>query len=676
MTANPFVRVKVSFRAKIFAVFALFIISISSAFTYFLIRHEIRSNTDRLIIEGKLLSGLLAYDARLAVYAENKLMMKEAVAGISPHEHVLAVDIYAIDGKLLLEEVKSDGKRFSVNEHPLSADVLKLVTSDSETSKPLVRQEKDKIEFYAPVSAIVAPKNEESLYLNENPHQVSHRAIGLVRIALDKGELNRQVSKLIATSIILGCLFLILGSALAFLVLKGIITPLNRLMDGVLSLGRGELSKRVSVETKDEIGMVALAFNNMADSLERREQEKQRLEEQLRLAQKLEAKEEWERTFDTVPDLIAILDWDYRIIRVNRAMANQLAQTKEAVVGRHCSDFFQGAKILADQHSHFTDNDSYAAEIYEEILNSHYWVTITPLRKPDGSNSGSVYIARDITQRKMAEEESKAIQAKLVQANKMTSIGLLVSGLAHDINNPNGSILLAAHLLAKSWKDIVPILDKFHVDEGDFSIAGHDYSQIRETLSHHISGIIENSRRIEGIINNLKDYVRIGKANLAIATDINNVVTVSVAILKSHISRHTEHFELDLDDDLPPIKGNPQQLEQVVVNLILNALQALPDKNRGVKVTTTTDHSEEVVIIRVHDAGCGMTKEVLIRICEPFFSTKIDSGGTGLGLAIAHSIIKEHKGTLDFISEVGIGTTAIVKLPYIPVGHNTWKELL
>jgi PAS domain S-box-containing protein len=653
----PFlVSLRESFRTKIFSIFALFIIVISCSFTIFFIHHESGSHTEKLIIEGKLLANILAYNSRLAVFANNHEMLKDAVDGIMPHEHVLAAGVYTADGQPLIEKTNPRGHTFT------HGDIRSCMAQAGKQPSPIVFPEPDHIDFIAPVITETVAGSAEALYFNEKSSPAQRRVIGLARIMLDKSEMNRKVQHLVFTGVVLCALFLLLGSIIAFSIIKGVLTPLNRLMESVHALERGEQSKQVPVETKDEIGQVAIAFNDMVDSLERRDAEKQKLQEQLRHAQKMEAKEEWERTFDTVPDLVAILDRESRIVRINKALAERLRCAKDDVVGQRCNEYLHGAEPLAGGYPLLAGN-MYAAEVYEKKLASHFWVTISPLRNSDGNLTGSVYVARDITQRKVAEEEKKMIQAKLVQTNKMTSIGLLVSGLAHDVNNPNGSIMLAARLLAKSWKDIEPILDKFHDDEGDFSVGGLKYSQVRDTLSYHIAGIMENSRRIEGIINNLKDFVRKGKANLSITTDVNDVVAVSASILNSHIKRLTSHFKLELAERLPSIKGNPQQLEQVVINLILNALQALPDKKRGVRVVTSADTLNGFVVIAVHDEGCGMSQEVRSRIFEPFFSTKIDRGGTGLGLAISNFIVKEHNGTLEFASEPGIGTTALVKLP-------------
>jgi signal transduction histidine kinase len=238
-----------------------------------------------------------------------------------------------------------------------------------------------------------------------------------------------------------------------------------------------------------------------------------------------------------------------------------------------------------------------------------------------------------------------------------------VSGMAHEVNNPNNSIKFTAHVIARIWQDLLPLLDQYFREEGDFMIGGQNYSQLRETYPQLLSGITESSRKIEGIINNLREFVQNGKADMSMQVDINRIVSLSASILSNQIKMHTNNFRLDLIEAAPPVRGNSQQLEQVVINLIMNALQSLPDRDRAVCVETSFDEHAREAVIRVMDNGTGMPDEVKNRLFEPFFSTKLESGGTGLGLAISNVIVKDHRGVLEFVSEPDMGTTAIVRLP-------------
>ena len=269
---------------------------------------------------------------------------------------------------------------------------------------------------------------------------------------------------------------------------------------------------------------------------------------------------------------------------------------------------------------------------------------------------------RDITERMRLEAEQREVQSRLIQANKMTSLGMLVSGIAHEINNPNQYITINASLMAEIWRHAVPVLDTYLAEHGEFLLKGLPYSQIRDTTPRLITGIEEGAQRINSIIKSLKEFVRDTSGQNQEEFDLHEVVHAAVMILTHAIHKHTDYFRLDLDEGLPQVMGKPQLIEQVLINLLSNALEALPGKNKGVTISSRFDAESGLVILSVIDEGKGMERAVLERITEPFYSTRLNEGGTGLGLSISASIIKEHGGTLEFASSPGVGTAATITL--------------
>jgi PAS domain S-box-containing protein len=272
---------------------------------------------------------------------------------------------------------------------------------------------------------------------------------------------------------------------------------------------------------------------------------------------------------------------------------------------------------------------------------------------------------RDITGRVQMEEEAKIHQAQLIHANRMASLGTIVSSVAHEVNNPNNLIMFNAPMIVSAWDDAVPVLEAYFRENGDFSLGGLPYSEMREVVPRLARGISDASLRIKGIVGNLKDFARQDGAKEHAPVQMNDVVRTAVAILNHEIIKATHRFEMKLDEDLPPVSGSSQELEQVIINLMNNALQALPSNQRGVRVSTRLAPGTREVEVCVADEGVGMAPEVLERIKAPFFSTRIDSGGLGLGVSICRSIVQKHKGTLKFESEDGKGTRAVVRLPGI-----------
>ena len=290
-------------------------------------------------------------------------------------------------------------------------------------------------------------------------------------------------------------------------------------------------------------------------------------------------------------------------------------------------------------------------------------ISVSLMRDAKGNPVGFRGLARDVTDRKEAEERERLHHQQLMQASKMVELGTLVSGVAHEINNPNNFIMLNAPLLVDSWQAARPILEEYYKENGDFLLGGMMYSEMRENIPKLFSGILEGSERIRQIVADLKDYVRPDTSDLSQTVDLNNVIHSALSLLSNMVRRSTDRFSLDLEKNLPPVKGNFQRIEQVVINLVQNACQALTDRKKGIHLSTRWDKTNGKVLLQVQDEGVGIPPENLPRITDPFFSTRHDSGGVGLGLAISSRIIKEHGGTLNFSSEAGKGTKAEVLLP-------------
>lgn len=271
---------------------------------------------------------------------------------------------------------------------------------------------------------------------------------------------------------------------------------------------------------------------------------------------------------------------------------------------------------------------------------------------------------RDMTDKVRLENEAQISHAKLIHANKMSTLGMLVSGMAHEINNPNNFIMFNSGMLADIWNDADCVLNDYFRQNGDFSLGGLPYPEVGVAARKLIDGISEGSERIKIIVDDLKDFARQDFVESDRMMDINEAVLKAAAILTPQIKMHTTKFRLQLQENIPKNVGNVHKLEQVIINLLLNALQALPSKDCGVSISTAVKDENSLIVI-IKDEGGGMTSETLSRVSEPFFTTKSASSGTGLGLFISQSIINAHKGSLRFESAPGTGTSAIIELPLV-----------
>ena len=276
---------------------------------------------------------------------------------------------------------------------------------------------------------------------------------------------------------------------------------------------------------------------------------------------------------------------------------------------------------------------------------------------------------RDITERLRHEEEAAMLQAQIVQTEKMASIGLLAAGIAHEINNPMAFIssnLLTMDKYVKRMAEFIgalvlmvetgsapEVLEKMNEKKRQLKI-DHVLQDVADLIAESVSG----AERVKKIVQDLKLFARADDDELKLS-DIHECIDQTINIIWNELK-----YTITLKKDygvIPPIRCHPQQLSQVVMNLLSNAAHAI--KKEGV-ITIKTWKENDAVCISITDTGCGIPEKNLTRIFEPFFTTKEVGVGTGLGLSIACDIVtKKHNGQFSVISEVGKGTTFTVKLP-------------
>lgn len=278
----------------------------------------------------------------------------------------------------------------------------------------------------------------------------------------------------------------------------------------------------------------------------------------------------------------------------------------------------------------------------------------------DGGKLRSIVIfGKDVTATRRAEETERAMRERMYQAEKLTSLGLLVAGVAHEINNPNQYISANLGMLAEAWAAAQPILDEYREDNGDFLLSGLPYSHLRSQLPTLFNSVRDGSRRIHSIISELKAFA--GGDNMGEVTpvELNRAVSAAIELCRGTVKRKTAHFRLRLGENLPKIAASQQRIEQVVINLVQNACDALADNSKAVEVNTGVT-AQGHPFFSVADEGRGMSSDELAKIHTPFFTTRRESGGTGLGLFVSTNIVRSYGGELSFVSEPGKGTVATV----------------
>ncbi len=278
------------------------------------------------------------------------------------------------------------------------------------------------------------------------------------------------------------------------------------------------------------------------------------------------------------------------------------------------------------------------------------------------------------TENREAQKNEKRYQEQLFQAAKMTSLGTLVAGVAHEINNPVAAIMLNAPVLKKISESAAVVMDEYYGQVDDFKIGTMRYSELRQKVPVLIDSIGEAAERIKTIINDLKDYSRESILEMNDPVDINTVTEKAIGLVHNLIKKSTHNFDVFTCDSPPTFTGNAVKIEQVIINLLINACQALPDLHAGISVKTFSEEETGRVGVTVIDQGGGISADILSRIKDPFFTTRRDNGGTGLGLSISDRIIREHNGTLEFISEPCMGVEVKASFPACSISSDMGKH--
>jgi PAS domain S-box-containing protein len=359
-----------------------------------------------------------------------------------------------------------------------------------------------------------------------------------------------------------------------------------------------------------------------------------------------ETKEFLENIMESSVDGIVTTDLQGKITYMNRSMEKMLNCGREEVLGTHIARFYVGGidqarqimKLLRENEraeNHEMEVRGTTGQI-QTILNSIFLV-----RNENGQIIGTAGIFKDITEQKQLEAKLKEAQANLVEASKMRALGELVAGVAHELNNPLMASQTILHVIMKNLHEGCPNSDRLEL-------------------------IRKCNNRIERIVDHLKEFSRQTKPELQ-PIDINQPIENALLITGQQLLDHGISIVRKLGADLPKVIGDPNQLEQVFLNLLSNAKDAM-DLREGKKELDISsyqiqDQGTPAVVVSIRDTGIGIREENLSKIMEPFFTTKPVGKGTGLGLSLCFGIVEAHGGRLDIKSEYGKGTEVRVIIP-------------
>jgi len=617
--------VLLGFGARIYLLVAILIIGImASAASYFLVTQN-RALKEALTEQARSLSESLAEGMRLGVLLEDQEYVQQVASGILGLPNILYIDVYLGNGGLLQQ--LGDMKHHLLVQDPVfrKAALSGFYIGDE------VDGGKDGgyRDFMVPVR------------FGEGSREVA----GYVRLGLSTASISRKWQETLVTTALATLALVLLACLLIYPPMRRMIRPIEALSLGALRIGRGDLDFKLAVQRDDEIGQLAINFNAMAMSLRKKNAEIQDKTVKLETS---EAK--FRQLFENIGQPLYINTLEGRLLDCNQAMVDLFGYASRDEMIEMVQDgdqiFAESAKrseVLAELLANGEIREK-AVEFRRrdgEILKA--LVTSRVRTDDEGMVIGSEGLIRDVTRIRSLEEQ-------LFQAQKMESIGTLAGGIAHDFNNLLAAILSSAEMA------------RMKIDD-------------KASVERYINTITTASKRAAELTKGLLGFARKGKTRVE-EINVGALVTELESLLRETIDRSVGIYA-DIPADLWSVRGNPSQVHQVLLNLCVNARDAILEAgghelrislcNMVIDQDFVDAHATAIcgafVQIDVVDDGGGIPEHIRDKIFEPFFTTKDIGKGTGLGLATVYGIIKSHDGFLCLDSTQGKGTTFHIYLP-------------
>ncbi|MBA4373451.1 MAG: hypothetical protein C0402_11400 [Thermodesulfovibrio sp.] len=359
-------------------------------------------------------------------------------------------------------------------------------------------------------------------------------------------------------------------------------------------------------------------------------------------------KKEWERTFDSITDMVWIEDSRQHVIRANHTLLKKVGLSAVEITGRKCDEIFARIGIavrepacavtITSKRQSFREMKGTGGSIF------NFWAY--PLTDEEGRLYAVVHYLKDVS-------SQKGLEQQLIRSDRLASLGTLVAGIAHEINNPLGIIAgYAEALLERSDNADLRSLPEFE-----------DFPEYLQTIHNEIF-------RCKDILSSLLDFARPSSGTYR-EIDINELIK-EVILLVNHRAKRLKHtIELRLNRDLPRIYADPGSLRQLFMNIIMNSMYYTPERGSIIIMTEMSTgirgkkFLEDIpsITVLVSDTGAGIPADLVDKVFDPFFTTKPVGEGTGLGLSICHKIVEDHNGSINLVSEEGNGTTFDIQLP-------------
>lgn len=371
----------------------------------------------------------------------------------------------------------------------------------------------------------------------------------------------------------------------------------------------------------------------------------------------LKTKNRLRSVFDGISEPLLLLDGHLTVKMLNKAAIEYYKINDQDLIEKPCYRAFRDRSkpcedcniapaVLEGRHVGFERKGFMNPERLERVV-------IYPLKEGSGEFRSAIIRISDIT-------DSKMLERQLIQREKMAALGVLISGIAHEINNPNNYISVNIPILRDYLNVVMPMVDEYAKKHPDLEIMHMSYPEFREDIFELLDNVQHGSRQIKFIVRDLKVFSKPAKDKRIEVIDLKPIIEKVVAFCRSKIKRTVKTFNVHIPESLPEVLIDSQSLEQILINLLINAAQAFEkpmDENSNVNLVVSMDNSRKNrLIIEVIDNGGGMDEKTLEKIFTPFFTTKSSEDGIGLGLYIVQNLIEKMGGCIEVESKLGSGS--------------------
>ena len=366
--------------------------------------------------------------------------------------------------------------------------------------------------------------------------------------------------------------------------------------------------------------------------------------------------------FDGIKDPLLLVNNDFQIETMNKpALAYYGVKDAQIVYGKKCHEIVsgdldpcQGCEIPSASYS---DQPTFVERqgIFDPRKTEK--VVTYPILGGNGQIDKILIRISDITERKRFESH-------LVQNEKMAALGILVSSVAHEINNPNSFISFNIPILRDYINELMPIIDVYADEHPGFAVCNMQYAEFRKDVFKLLDNVEHGSIRINDFVSNLKNFSRLQDKVNEEWTDLQSVIANALSITRVQLMQDVKSFIKNIPDNLPQIWSDPKALEQILINLLLNAAQSSNNEDLTIVLRVEVNNSwSDHTILEVRDNGCGMEDAAIKKIFDPFYTTKPQAKGTGLGLYVCRGLVERLNGRFEVESMPGKGSTFRVVLP-------------